>query len=312
MAGRITLRAVSEAAGVSLATASLAISGSPKVAEPTRRKVESAAARLGYVRDPALSSLASGHFRHAGRPPVVAAWIDDPDMFEPLRRQGQNMGMTVRRIDCEPRGLASKLADLQATALVVNQRGIASATLAELPVHTIMWEDEGEPRQELDIIETHEWWTATSDAVARLGEAGYRRPALVAVPATPRHWHDKVRATVADSLGVPLLEWDKDPETLKGFLAGTRPDAILGGIASIGKRLPQLGVNLPFAALQIPAGAWFQDLAGWVIDQDCRGQATLELIEQRLRYGPRPPRRIIVPPRWRSAASLPQTAAPAS
>jgi hypothetical protein len=311
MTGRITLRAVADAAGVSRATASLALSGSPKVAKATRRAVEAAAACLGYVRDPALSSLASGRFRHAGRPPVVAIWVDSRSWIEPFHRQARRMGMEVRELTCDPDGLPAALADLHATALVVNQRGVAPAALARLQVHTILWEDEGATQQEYDLIETHEWWTATTEAVTRLGEAGYRRPALIAVTAIPRHWHDQVRATVAASLGLPVLEWNSDPATLQDFLARTRPDALLGGIASLGKLLPDLGVHLPFVALQIPECTWFSGLAGWVIDQDCRGQATLELVEQRLRYGPRPPRRIIIPPRWRDGPSLPRNTAPA-
>jgi DNA-binding LacI/PurR family transcriptional regulator len=45
-----TLRDIAEATGVSLAAASLALNGRPGVSEETRRRVQTAAAELGYVR----------------------------------------------------------------------------------------------------------------------------------------------------------------------------------------------------------------------------------------------------------------------
>jgi LacI family transcriptional regulator len=52
-----SLRQVAAAAGVSPATASMALRHLARVPEPTRRKVEKAAARLGYVRDPEIGNI---------------------------------------------------------------------------------------------------------------------------------------------------------------------------------------------------------------------------------------------------------------
>jgi LacI family transcriptional regulator len=56
-AGRITLLDVAQAAGVSRATASLVIRKSPLVADETRRRVEQAIAKLGYVYNMGAASM---------------------------------------------------------------------------------------------------------------------------------------------------------------------------------------------------------------------------------------------------------------
>ena len=59
-------------AGVSTATVSRAMRGLPNVSEPTRDRVRSAAAILGYVPTPSASSLASGRTKTIG---VLTPWI---------------------------------------------------------------------------------------------------------------------------------------------------------------------------------------------------------------------------------------------
>lgn len=296
---------VADAACVSAATASLALSGSPRVAAGTRRLVLAAAERLGYVRNLAFSCIASGRFRHAGRPPVVATWMEHGLPDQRFRQQAKVLGMEVQVLPEDIGDLAAELRRTNASALVVCRRSIDVATLARLPGHTVLWLDEGRPAPELDVIETHEWWSATVETVQRVRGAGYQRPAVIAIPAEPRHWHDDVRAAAARALGLPFFEWDGEPTRLHAFLRRHRPDAIIGGVASVAARLRELGIERPFAALIITASAWYRDITGWVTDEGSRELATLELIEGRLRHGPRPPRRIIIPPHWQDGSSLP-------
>ena len=56
-AGRVTLLDVAQAAGVSRATASLVIRKSPLVADETRRRVEQAIAKLGYIYNMGAASM---------------------------------------------------------------------------------------------------------------------------------------------------------------------------------------------------------------------------------------------------------------
>lgn len=63
---------VAQAARVSPATVSRALRGLPGVSAATRKEVEQAAERLGYVASPAASSLSSGRTNTIG---VIAPWV---------------------------------------------------------------------------------------------------------------------------------------------------------------------------------------------------------------------------------------------
>jgi hypothetical protein len=305
MSERVTLRDVAAAAAVSVATASMALAGHPRITTKSRDAVVAAAVRLGYHRDPALSSLASGRFRHAGKPPVIATWIDDDALAEGFRHKTSGMGMMAVPLPPKSIDLSIALAGIGATALVVHRRQAQADVLSRLPVHAILWLDEGHPPPyPCDLIETHEWWTSTLGAVACVREAGYRQPAVITRPAQPRHWQDDVRTAAARSLGLPVLEWDLEPAPLLDFLRHEHPDAVVGGTVEVHARLRGLAIDMPFAALMVPDSAFFSKVTGWRHDQDGRYQATLELIEHRMRYGPRLPRRIIIPPRWLAGSSL--------
>jgi DNA-binding LacI/PurR family transcriptional regulator len=67
---------VARLAGVSKSTASRALSGHGYVSAPTRRKVETAAAEIGYVASSIASSLSTGHTRNVGIViPFVNRWF---------------------------------------------------------------------------------------------------------------------------------------------------------------------------------------------------------------------------------------------
>ena len=69
----VSIDEVARLAGVSTATVSRALSGRGHVSEPTRARVESAAAALGYVVSSSASSLASGRTRNVG---VLVPFLD--------------------------------------------------------------------------------------------------------------------------------------------------------------------------------------------------------------------------------------------
>jgi len=69
----VSLNDVAEAAGVSIATASRALAGKPRVSRETALRVEAAAARLGYRVDPIARALREGASRLVGMiVPVIA------------------------------------------------------------------------------------------------------------------------------------------------------------------------------------------------------------------------------------------------
>jgi hypothetical protein len=304
MSARIGLKAVARAAQVSVSTASLALAGNQRVSAATRSRVLFEADRLGYVRDPLIASLAAGRFRHQGKPLVVGCSISATHWQQVFSRQAANMGMSARQVDASSADLAQTLRAMDAAGVVLYERGLDHQRLSRLEVPVVLWEDESPDELLVDVVETTDWWGATHGAIQRVRAAGFADPVLVLLPARPRHWHDDVRLAVARRLGVRLLEWDNTDETLAAFLREARPEVVIGGYAPLRQVLLRLGCDVPFAALLTIDDTWYADVAGWIPDQEHRGQVSLELIEQRLRYGARPPRRIIIPPRWRDGVSL--------
>ena len=69
--GRVTIKDVADAAGVSRSTTSRALTGRGYVAENVRRRVQSAAKRLGYVPDAVARSLKQRHS------PVIGVLVSD-------------------------------------------------------------------------------------------------------------------------------------------------------------------------------------------------------------------------------------------
>lgn len=69
----VSIAHVAELAGVSTATVSRALSGSPNVSDATRQAVHNAAESLGYVVSSNASSLASGRTRNVG---VITPFLD--------------------------------------------------------------------------------------------------------------------------------------------------------------------------------------------------------------------------------------------
>lgn len=306
MAGRVSLKDIAADTGVSVSTVSLALTGDRRVTEATRERVRAAAAKLGYVRDPLLASLAAGRFRHAGKPVRIAvsatgAWTAR------LKQQAEVMGMTTCPFESPTEGIQEAAIAQGCAALILYRRGIDIADLAQSSLPTFLWEDEGPANPPVDLIETCEWWTATSGAIERVRAAGYTRPAAVLIPAKPRHWHDEIRLACAKAMDVPVFEWNDETSTAAAaaFLAEHHADAVIAGMPHIHEHLQRQGVQLPLVVLLVHPGPWFAHFTGWLPDQDHRGQVTLELIEQRLRYGPRAPRRIVIPPQWQDGKTLP-------
>ncbi|MBL9060126.1 MAG: LacI family DNA-binding transcriptional regulator [Mangrovicoccus sp.] len=93
--GRITLLDVAQAAGVSRATASLVVRKSPLVADETRRKVEEAMARLGYVYNMGAASMRAARSNTVG---VIVPNLANPffaEMLAGIERALDEAGMIV-------------------------------------------------------------------------------------------------------------------------------------------------------------------------------------------------------------------------
>jgi hypothetical protein len=307
MAVRVSLQDVARQAGVSVSTVSLALSGQGRMAAATRERIVRCAAELGYVRNPVIASLAAGRFRHMGKPMVVAAWA--PAGLPPgnhLEEQAPNMGMHIVSLSETDDDLADHIASIGAQGLVVTGRGLAQEMLITLTVPTVMWLDECPMRMATDVVDNFDWWVSTTGAIERVRAAGCRRPALVTIPSPVRHWHDDVRLGAARFAGVPVLEHDGNGDRLQAFVREICPDVVIGNVATVCHDLRRYGMDLPFVCLILMENGFSDGLAGWLPDDRQQSLISLQLIEERLRYGPRTPRRVTVAPRWCPGPSFQQ------
>lgn len=305
MGPRITLRDIARETGMSIATVSLSLAGDQRIARRTRERIRAVAASLGYIRDPVLASLASNRFRHTGKPARIAVSMNK-DGIRRLEPQAKAMGMTLVPMDGPIASLQAGAEAQGASALIIHRRGVDVACLDPQTLPTVLWMDEGPINANIpfDIIETCEWWTATAGAIETLRRQGHRRPVAILVPAQPRHWHDDVRIACAQRLDVPAYEWSGDDIAAATLVKRCKADALLVGTRRVHLHLLKQGVQLPTVSLIVHDDPQYVQYAGWVPDEIYRGQMTLDLIEQRLRYGFKQPRRIIIQPRWQEGTSL--------
>jgi len=95
---------VARLAGVSKATASRALSGRGHVAPETRRRVEAAAAEIGYIASPAAASLVTGRTKNVGVViPFVNRWFFG-EVLEGVERALLSAGYDLTLYNVSPSG----------------------------------------------------------------------------------------------------------------------------------------------------------------------------------------------------------------
>jgi DNA-binding LacI/PurR family transcriptional regulator len=304
MAGRTSLKDIATAIGVSVSTVSLALAGNKRVSAKTRTRVRDMANQLGYVPDLRLASFASGRFRHPGKPISIALSAERLELTSFLRQKAEAMGMSIRIFESPIENLIADAEANEASAIILNRRGFDLHQLANSPLPIVVWEDDGPANPPVDVIETCEWWTATTEVIQRIRSQGFRKTAAILTPANPYHWHDEVRLACIRSHALPVMEFSQVEESVLAFVKEHRPDSLIVGMPFIAEVLKKHHITIPLICLLVPDDPWFQNYTGWVGDLEHRSQVTLELIEQRLRYGVHHPRRIVIPPRWQEGKSL--------
>src|SRR4051812_17779296 len=118
-ASRVSLRTISEQAGVTRMTVSLALRNSPALSAKTRKQVQEIARRLGYRPDPVVATLL-GNLRRATRKQNIATlgivtnvwqgvtWRDIPThraYFEGAKGRAESLGYTVEEFQLFHEGL---------------------------------------------------------------------------------------------------------------------------------------------------------------------------------------------------------------
>jgi LacI family gluconate utilization system Gnt-I transcriptional repressor len=215
--GRVTLREVSLAAGVSTSTASRALRGERAVAPELIERVQAAAQRLAYVPDPAARALASRRSDHvAVLIPLLsnALFVDLLEAAQKtLRAQGYQTLMGVTHYDRqEEEQLLRELLLHRPSGLLITGRDHSPASLqlmARVPcVHLMDLVDSAEGASAYGV--GFDQAQAGAELTGYLLRKGYRRVAFAAAQLDARvmqrmsGWR---RALQAAGRYDPTLEW---------------------------------------------------------------------------------------------------------
>ncbi|TDD27429.1 LacI family transcriptional regulator [Kribbella turkmenica] len=227
--GRTTLREVAEAAGVSVATCSYVLSGragrTTPLPEPTRRRVEEAAQKLGYKGNTAARSLRRQRSELIALvyAPPVGPWLDRLTMQceDIAAAHGYSViGVPVRRLDRAAQSLrVITRGHVDGAIFAPGLSDDMELTAARRSTRALMAFSDHLDLEGVDVVRNNVR-QAVADATAYLLGSGRERIAFLS-HATP---HDDRYAGYADALRAHGL--DADPELVR-IGAASREEAVV-------------------------------------------------------------------------------------
>jgi LacI family transcriptional regulator len=325
----ITLKEVAEACGLAVATVSYALRNHPKIPAETARRVQAAAAKLGYRPNPQVAALMA-HVRRA-RPleageRLAFVWLTRhgsyPAMFQGARARAEQLGYALEEFDWAESG---KRADrLQS---ILRARGITGVVLSPLLVRarlTLDWDwshfsaaiiGNAEMSPELH-HSGHHHFLGMRTALQRLQAQGCRRIAAVLdgevderarrgwsaaflahhpAPASARRWLLSVRPRATPR------------KKLRDWLTARRPDVVVTTTGMMRLAWPE--EQLPTAGPQVVLLDWTPSTAGFAgIDQgeEVIAANAVDLVVGQLQRNergvPEHVKMLLFPGRWREAS----------
>ena len=205
---RVTLDDIALAAGTSIATVSRALGGSPRVAAPTRERIEKVAEQLGYRANIAASRLASARPQILGLVCSLSQELHVRYRAEALRyAEDRGFRVIVESIDTSrdvDRAWESVL-QLRAQAVIAVDSTCISTRFPNTPAVLI---GQRAPRRDIDLV-TSSNERGMGQAIALLAQRGSRRIAFLEGPPGPSARARKAAFTQAcithevDALTVP-------------------------------------------------------------------------------------------------------------
>ena len=181
---RVTLDDIARAAGTSIATVSRALAGSPRVAAPTRERIEKVAEQLGYRTNIAASLLASTRPQILGLVCSLSQELHVRYRAEALRyAEDRGFRVIVESIDASrdvDRAWESVL-QLRAQAVIAVDSTCISTRFTNTPTVLI---GQRAPRRDIDLV-TSANERGMGQAIALLVRRGSRRIAFLEGPAGP-------------------------------------------------------------------------------------------------------------------------------
>jgi LacI family transcriptional regulator len=332
-AERVTLRAVAEAAGVSVATVSLALRDSARLPEETRRRVARVARRLGWTANAAVSRV----MREIRSPRAVAfretlgfllpAAIGANEAWAGWLRAGLGAeaarlgyGLEEFRPTGEPgeaRRLTRELRARGIRGLVLGPPAGATGRL-ELEWRHFAFVAIGygtrEPRAHRvarDVVHT------LSGVYARLAAAGYRRIGFVSSPNNEGRVEGAALAAhllhrweQADEWPRPLLVNNAEDPALGGWLERERPDLVLSTVLGVDEVLGRMGYRAPgrigYCSFNVQGARAPQ--TGIYADYEAMGAAAVAQVSGLLERGefgePERESALLVPGRWQEGRTI--------
>lgn len=331
MPRRVTMREVAQAAGVSLATVSRALSQHPHLSSATRLRVEQVIKKLGYHPDPALRAIASCRWQNRrSKDGEVIAWLDFAAHPEPPPSAAQDAAMREGyRLE---HYRASDLLPPRRLGDVLYHRGISGLVLvnsAETPeLRDFPWERfcavacwSSYATNPVDCVRFNPFDTVHA-ALEKLHAAGCRRPGIILL-----YGHRGLTVTNDKMLGSfdrysrqlfdrpaaqpLLLEVDRfHPSKLGEWFEQERPDGIIGHhnglyhqLTSVGLKFPQDASYLSLLGERLPTRGGAQSQVACFSNLKFRcAEVAVEQVALRLRYNqrgiPSHPMNFVLDPIW--------------
>lgn len=339
--GRVSLRDVAKAVGVSHVTVSLALRGDPRVSATRRVEIQRVAERLGYRPDPMLSSLAA--YRNSKRPVTICstiAWLNQWDDPRELYRWHEFEAYWIGACDAAQK-LGYRLEEFKIRRnltsdrlqKILETRGVRGILIpphrADLSLPDFDWSRFSLVRLGFSVknprahVVTSDQATCAAMAFEKVHERGYQRIGYVSSRRFDRNTGGNFRAGYLQSQDgflplkkhlPPLFLEDESPAAssrlLAQWLKQCKPDAIITSLAALHGFLDRIGCRIP-EDVAVCATSLFDCNFDCGVDQNPSevGHVAIStlagLIHQNERGIPRYCRRILVEGRWIDGKSLP-------
>ncbi|MBC2593253.1 LacI family DNA-binding transcriptional regulator [Ruficoccus amylovorans] len=268
---RVTLLDIAKAAGVSVASVSMALRGRGNLSSATRERIKALAEEMGYVPDPALSSLSNyrkGNHVVKAAIGFVTSWPTRDGWKESFFLQKMHKGLVDEGLrfgyNIEDFWLGEKQMTAKRMSQIIFTRGIRGIVLPHQrkPRTRIKleWDKFAVVAHRSALILPRFNYVSADEyqgvrlAFHHLRHHGYRVPGLIMSRTydvlSANLWRAgylvEVQAYHPKSVGIPVfyLEQDSDLNELKKWLFTYKPDVLLGA-NYVFSLLLQCGVSIP-------------------------------------------------------------------
>jgi DNA-binding LacI/PurR family transcriptional regulator len=332
MSKRVSMRDIATEAGVSVMAVSLALRGSSRVSEATRKRIQAIAEEKGFAPDPALRALVAyragkqfqgfsgvvAYINNTCYPSAVKVLENHGKFFSGAVKGGKSLGYKVEEFWLKEPGLTPKRA-----ASILQSRGIQGLILGPPETAGTIMEFEWAPFSVVSFgfsLKSPRFNTVANETfnsmllcMQELGKLGYCRPGLIILEDQDNRtqhrysgaYHVGWEYLSGRSETLPILRSSKlNREEFNEWFKTCRPDVVIGPCRQALQFMMDLGVN-------VPDEVGFVSPFGTLDVQDCAhadartfdvGRAAISLvssmIDQNDRGIPDLPRTVNINPVW--------------